>query len=471
MNKSVIKVRKLKKGGLVCVDLYKNIILEYTDNLIPKEKKRLNKSDLSVCYIEARAFTTLFYNSDKTNNLQNKITAYAYKELLLDPSKEYKISYYKSGDNSYIIYVIDIDIVLKNLNIKKQKILKNIDIALPSPILMSGFYSGGLLDKFGVDCFIFFDENESYMSFYKDGEYIFYHAIIGDNLSFIAKENNLEYNLEIFGQNIGKFSSLINATIQTLKSIENIDKITPNRIFLSSFLGDLKEFNLNLKQAINKDIKGFEFLAKFNSSTPINLMLAIYTKELINSQNMAKFRLFDRPKPLYKRAEGRLIISLAAGAILGLIYPIYMLILALSLDMNAKDFGLNLSLQNSSATSLNSSLALINNELKKISNKKQNIEDNINLNLSKIDNIAAKIDNQNRAKILADIAKSMQTHSIQARKIELNSSQIQIALVSENTQNINNFIEIFKNNAQVGKIINNQNLFESNITIGLGYGI
>ena len=61
----------------------------------------------------------------------------------------------------------------------------------------------------------------------------------------------------------------------------------------------------------------------------------------------------------------------------------------------------------------------------------------------------------------------MQNYSLQARDIKLNSNKITIAIVSQNTQNINSFIKIFKDNASISQIISNKNLFESNITIGL----
>ena len=306
------------------------------------------------------------YKYDKTGNLHNKIITYAYEELLLDPAKKYKISYFKNSDDSYMIYVIDVQKALNNINQNLQKSLKNINIIIPSPLLMSGFYAGRLLNKSGVDCYIFFDENESYVSFYKDGEYIFFHLIISDTLASIARQNNIEYKAEIIDQNIDKFNQLIDATIQTIQSIINIDRITPDRVFLSSFIGDLKGLSLTISKALNKSINGFDFLAKFGSFTPINLMLAIYVKELLYRDNGLNFILLDKPEPLYKRADGKLFISLAAGVILGIIYPIYMLILAFSLDMNSKDFGVNLSLQNSNADNLNKNLMIINKEIEKI---------------------------------------------------------------------------------------------------------
>ena len=97
----------------------------------------------------------------------------------------------------------------------------------------------------------------------------------------------------------------------------------------------------------------------------------------------------------------------------------------------------------------------------------QNIKENINTKLSKIDSIATKISDHNLAIVLTNIAKSMQNYSLQARDIKLNSNKITIAIVSQNTQNINSFIKIFKDNASISQIISNKNLFESNITIGL----
>lgn len=460
---------KRKNHIITTADLYKNIIYNYSSKFIPKKKKRVYNSDFSATYIKTKSLTSLRFKSDKKENLHNQIISYAYEELLLNPSKEYKINYFINKDGSYTIYVIDMQIALDGLR-ATQKTLQNIDIVIPSALLMSGFYSSGLMDKNGVDCYIFFDENESYMSFYKAGEYIFHHNIIYDTIWSISKANGIECNGEIIDKNIDKFSDLIKATIETMQSIANIDKIIANRIFLSSFIGDLKGFNIALSDHLMKSVNGFDFLSKFNSKSVINLMIAIYAKELISNKIKLEFNIFDRVEPLYKRADGRLFIAIILGAILGMTYPIYMLVLALNLDIKSKEIKYNLSIESSSVDSLKGILLSINQNLDNISKEEQNIKNNINLNLNKIDNIAAKINNPNLAITLSKIVKSMDNELLRARSIRLNNGVITIAVVAQNTQNINNFINKFSI-ARVGQIINNKNYFESNITIGLDNGI
>ena len=460
---------KLGKRNLISADLYKNIIYRYFDEFKFISQKRLSSKDFNASYMEARAFSALRYRGEVAN-LDSRIISYAYEELLLNPTKEYKISYYKNLDDSYSIFVIDMELALNGLK-NSLKSLPNIDIMIPSPLLMSGFYSSGLVDKSKVDCYIFLDQNESYMSFYKDGEYIFHHPIITDSLALIAGANSFELSIKAINQNIDKFDEFIKMSIETLKSIANIDKIIPQRLFLSSFLGDLSELNRELSNHLNISVNGFSFLDKFGGKKVINLMIAIYAKELMAKRLKADFRIFQRAKPLHQRADGKLIISLVAGAILGMIYPIYMLILALNLDLKRENLKADLSIQNASLNSLNSDLALINNQLENLLKDKQNIKDNINLNLSKIDKISNKINNQNLAIILSNITKSMQTHSLKAREIKLQNQKLIISIVSPNTKNINDFIKAFESIADISQIVSNKNLFESNITIGLKYGI
>ena len=113
----------------------------------------------------------------------------------------------------------------------------------------------------------------------------------------------------------------------------------------------------------------------------------------------------------------------------------------------------------------------VNNNIENLLKDKQNIKDNINLNLSKIDKISNKINNQNLAIILSNITKLMQTHSLKAREIKLQNQKLIISIVSPNTKNINDFIKAFESIADISQIVSNKNLFESNITIGLKYGI
>ena len=49
--------------------------------------------------------------------------------------------------------------------------------------------------------------------------------------------------------------------------------------------------------------------------------------------------------------------------------------------------------------------------------------------------------------------------------IELKNNQINIAIISQDTQNINNFINSFSAKTHIGQLISNQNIFESNLTI------
>ena len=59
----------------------------------------------------------------------------------------------------------------------------------------------------------------------------------------------------------------------------------------------------------------------------------------------------------------------------------------------------------------------------------------------------------------------MDKYSLQARNIELKNNQINIAIISQDTQNINNFINSFSAKTRIGQLISNQNIFESNLTI------
>lgn len=461
----------MKKSSLICADLYKNIIYNYSNDFKPKSKSKLKSNEFSTCYIPAKALTTLKYYSDDSENLGIKITKFAYDELHLNPQKEYKISYFIDSDGGYLLYVIDIELALNGLDIHQIKRLKNINIITPSPLLMSGFYSANLLDKSSIDCFIFYDKNESYLCFYRNGRYVMHHGIICDTLSYIASVNHIECTANAIGQNSDKFAELLNITIQTIQSIANIDKIVPNRIFLSSFVGNIIGINIALSNRLGQEIRGFEFLDKFKPPALLNLMMAIYAKELINKGQLLNFVLFDKSEPPYKRADGRLFISLVAGVILGVFYPIYMLVSTLSLEAKTREFGENLTLQNSNANSINASLIAVNNEIKKIEKQSQNIKDNINKNLDKINIIISKLNNQNLAISLANLAKSMDKHSIQARNIELKNNQINIAIISQDAQNINNFINSFGSKVHMGQLIGNQNIFESNLTIGLENGL
>jgi hypothetical protein len=301
-----------------------NVYINENDRIVKKSfcfEKGIITASLS--YKHILNITFKLPKSIEKDMLEVEAEKYVFTEGSLDYSKEYKINYLFKEYDEYInveAFVVETDI-LKTEYEKYLKVYKYIDFISAKPFVFKSFYDiTNMAPK--NDAFIYFDEDEAFLSCFENGEFVFVKSIT--KLSTLAKQLNLsieetktilttkglnENNYEdenvfsivesFFSQFFMKVSNLINYSV----SYYGLSKI--NRIFFySSFeIENLYDSFVNFW-----DLSGIEF-KKYEIPTDYDAF--DYTATVYNSkhyqQENENFSVFPKPIPFYKTKTGVLV--------------------------------------------------------------------------------------------------------------------------------------------------------------------
>lgn len=284
--------------------------------------------------------------------LSNLVEIRIYEDAGLDLQKKYKIAYTKKEldfEENFLIeaFAIEVEKISEFLaNVVKKT--KYIDfLALPF-LSFSTLYKNKIIASKN-DIFIYFGENDAFLSIYKDGKYLSSKGIA--NLEDIAKQINsagfditadellevlstkgLDAKLYERGESIlynqlesefAKIFTKINDIVIYNRSVFGFEKI--DRIFLSTKNGrikGMKEFILNF--GFNEvQILDFNlFKQKFENNFLDYIVTSyIYDKAQLND-NRHNLSIFPREAPFYKKQSGQLIISAFGIVALAVLYVV-----------------------------------------------------------------------------------------------------------------------------------------------------
>ena len=258
--------------------------------------------------------------------LEIEVEKHLFSDGALSYEKEYKIIYkYKEFEDFYNVeaFVVDVN-ELKNVFNDYLKTFKYIDFISLKPFVFKSFYELSKIEP-KKDIFIYFDEEESFLSCFENSEFIFVKGL--NKLSILAK--NLNLNIEdtkkllikngldeekyedkgqflivnnFFSDFFMKVNNLINHSINYYR-IEKIDNI----YFYSAF--DIKKLfdqysKLFIESGIN--FKRYELDTNYDYFD--------YTATMYNSKSYKNekenFSVFTRPLPFFKTKFGVFIITL-----------------------------------------------------------------------------------------------------------------------------------------------------------------
>ena len=161
----------------------------YTEEYYTNVSNILNKENKPQYAKEQFVFSYLNTNSYIDNQIQisknipdedvfDAINIKVYDELGLDQTIEYQIQYIETLNDSddenryfqvFLVNPSEIDEVFEGVVEK----IKYIDLITPSPLLLKALYSKEIIEDSGVHCFIYFEENDAFISIYKDKEFVY----------------------------------------------------------------------------------------------------------------------------------------------------------------------------------------------------------------------------------------------------------------------------------------------------------
>jgi len=307
------------------INALKKYIYVYEDGKVVK-KELIKEKGIITSFLTPKSFFSLSKKFDKTVSREEMIIdmeKYIFSYPSIDMNKEYKIIYlFVERTNKTIMEALIID--NDNLNNEFKEIIdiyKYIDFISPSFLVWEEYYNLAKTDKKN-DVFVYFDENEAFLSVFSDGDYLFHKSLNkfsdllkitdkkADELLVILNERGLDrtkYEDEEFFLKIDKFFSEFFLKIfnQLNYSINEYEISKYERIFFySSF-----KINYLFEQYTNYwKLNGIEF-KPLTLQTEYNQFEYIIT--VFNAKNYSNedinFSIFKKPPLFIKTPVGKFI--------------------------------------------------------------------------------------------------------------------------------------------------------------------
>ena len=373
LKKSTSDKSKSAIKNIVTVDAYNNkSYLFKKDAFQPLDKLGYNKSNFVTSYLSNKDIITTTIEISRSipeEDIAGLLDIKAYEELGLDQAKNYTVSYVESEtddeERKFHLFVAEPE-MLEDIFLPLKKETKYFDLIIPAPLLYKSLYSREILSNSGTHSFIYFTQNDAFITFYHDGNYLY-----SKSLDF-SLEQIYERYCEIIGEQVDKKAFFSTFDTEGLKAIdseyqENLMKIfsevfitindiiiyakrafqldTVDHMFIGSIHGPiigLDEYGQNylgLQSSdfnFNYDISNDEWY-----TDQLQYLMLLNTLEYIEDNAFTvNLTMFPRPPMFAKRASGQFILSTVAAISIGLAYPLVYLVG--SYTNEAKIYALNL---------------------------------------------------------------------------------------------------------------------------------
>ena len=343
-------------SNVLSINPYKNSYASSISNFLNEiESPIYNKEQYVISYLNTKNFINSHIDISKNipdEDLYDAIYNKTYDELGLDQAIMYEIQYietfnnYDEDNRSFHVFIIDPSVIEDVFNDIIQKV-KYIDYITPSPLLIKALYSKNIIEDSGIHCFIYFQENDTFITIYNERNFIYTKSI---NYSFLQMHERF---CEILGEIIeyDEFISIlsnedlktttskykidiiklykevfvnINEILTYVKRALDIEKI--ERIYIDTQLNFLT--NLDEMAEVELGIESYSFNFNYgfentqNSVDHLHSLMHIYTTLMDNEKYLCNFSTYHRPAKFLKRDSGKALLIAAASLLIAFIYPI-----------------------------------------------------------------------------------------------------------------------------------------------------
>jgi len=332
-----------KKHTIQYISPDASLLLLYDGKKFEEIRKRENLFTISrVLYEDVIVYSFKLPSVQANDDLSSLVEIKMYEDAGLDVNKNYKISYLVKNldfEEMCLVECFAIDTsVIRDQYQQAIKKVKYIDfLALPF-FAFSTFYTNKILTSKN-DIFVYIGDNEAFLSFYKNGQYISTKSmtnlsdivkklnakdidITKEKLSEILKDKGLKQELyaekesaifieieRIFSEIFTKISNIALHN-RSVFAFDNID-----RIFFSTKKGrvkGLKEFVLNFGFT-DVQVLDFNLFREKQDSDFLDKIVCSYgLDKLKQNSNKQNITIFKRPPPFLKTQSGKLILSVLA---------------------------------------------------------------------------------------------------------------------------------------------------------------
>ncbi|MDF1882498.1 hypothetical protein JHD49_00940 [Sulfurimonas sp. SAG-AH-194-C21] len=314
-----------------------------------------SKDQFVISYLNTKEFINAHIEISKNipdEDIFDAINSKAYDELALDNAIEYQIQYIETFNNldednrHFHVFIVDpLEVTQTYTNTIER--VKYLDIIIPAPLLLKSLYSKEIIDSNGVHCFIYFQENDAFITIYGDKEFIYTKSIkysiiemyerfcelYGERVEYSSfvdfykneslKETNSDYK-QYFIKLYKELFANINDILTYAKRAFEIESF--EHLYIGSQLETVTKLDEMLAVELNIKSSEFTFDYGFESNgvyvDQLHALMHVYTTLSESQRYESNFTVYHRPPAFVKRESGRLILLTAASVALAFAYPI-----------------------------------------------------------------------------------------------------------------------------------------------------
>ena len=348
--------KQLSFSSVISVNPYKNTYVSAVSSFLDAATvPTYAKGQYSISYLNTRSFINSHISISKNipdEDLYDAIFNKAYDELGLDQAVTYHIQYIETfnildeDNRDFHVFIID-PITVDDTFKSTIENIKYIDYIIPSPLLLKSLYSKNIIEDSGVHCFIYFQENDTFITIYDEKDFIYTKSI---NYSFIQMHDRF---CEIFGERIeyDDFTDFIsNENLKTTSSrykesfiklykeifanvndvltyvkraldIEKIDHVYIDaQLHTITKIDEIAEVELGIKSSDFNFNYGFE--SDEEHIDQLHSLMHLYTTVSDEDRYECNFTTYHRPPKFIQRESGRTILLAVASVIFAFMYPV-----------------------------------------------------------------------------------------------------------------------------------------------------
>ncbi len=344
-------------SSVLSVNPYKGTYFSGVSSFLSESTSpEFSKHQFVLSYLNTKEFINAQIEVSKNipeEDLYDAINSKAYDDLALDQAVEYQIQYIETfsnldEENRYFhVFIVDPLTVTSTFAPVIEKI-KYIDVIIPAPLLLKSLYSKEIIDNNGVHCFIYFQENDAFITIYRDKEFVYTKSIkysfydmherfcelYGERVEYSSfldfftyhslKETTSDYK-EFFIKLYKELFANINDILTYAKRAFEIDKF--EHVYIGSQQQTVTKLDEMLEVELNIKSSDFEFNYGFESAEnlyvdQLHALMNIYTTLPEDEKYKCNFTVYKRPPAFIQRESGKLIMLVAASFALAFAYPI-----------------------------------------------------------------------------------------------------------------------------------------------------
>lgn len=418
------------------------------------------------------------------DELKTNVEIKMYDDAGLDLQKKYKIAYTKKEldfEESVLIeaFAIEVNKITNSLS-NVLSITKHIDfLALPF-LSFSTLYRNKIIEAKN-DLFVYIDEDEAFLSIYKDSKYLSTKSIM--NLQEIIKKLEIagvDISIEklkehlfvkgldastyergettLFNELESIFSSIltkINDIVVYNRSVFGFEKV--DRIFLSMQNGRLKgarefihNFGLN-----DVEVRDFNVFRNKEEGNFFEKIVATYIYDKIKTKDFRhNLTLFEREPAFYKKESGKILIAASSIILLSLLYVGLIQYENMELLKQNTILKERYDIDKKQQSQYKRDINNINKELSNLKIKKDETDkkiQNIKISINQLDNL--RDGKSGYSKFVFDVNSLLQKHALSTTMITLvgkDKMSIEIIAQQSKRDSITMFMEDLIDNGFIG---------------------